>query len=47
MALRDAQELQENMSSIIHPLADVQRPHIGDNTRIWQFVVVLPGARCG
>jgi acetyltransferase-like isoleucine patch superfamily enzyme len=32
---------------MIHPLADVQSPHIGDDTRIWQFVVVLPGARIG
>ncbi len=31
----------------IHALADVQAQHIGDNTRIWQFVVVLPGARIG
>ncbi|MEX8493650.1 acyltransferase [Sphaerotilus sp.] len=31
----------------IHPLADVQSPHIGAGTRIWQFVVVLAGARIG
>ena len=31
----------------IHPLADVQSPHIGQGTRIWQFVVVLAGARIG
>jgi acetyltransferase-like isoleucine patch superfamily enzyme len=31
----------------IHPLADVQSPHIGGGTRIWQFVVVLPQARIG
>jgi acetyltransferase-like isoleucine patch superfamily enzyme len=35
------------MKAMIHPLADVQSPHIGDDTRIWQFVVVLPGARIG
>ena len=28
-------------------LADIQAPHIGPNTRIWQFVVILPGARIG
>jgi acetyltransferase-like isoleucine patch superfamily enzyme len=28
-------------------MADVQSPHIGPTTRIWQFVVVLPGARIG
>ena len=33
--------------SFIHPLADVQSEKIGDGTRIWQFVVVLPGASIG
>lgn len=32
---------------LIHPLSDVQSPSIGEGTRIWQFVVVLPGARIG
>ena len=32
---------------MIHPLADVQSTHIGENTRIWQFCVVLPGAVIG
>ncbi len=32
---------------MIHRLADVQSPHIGENTHIWQFCVVLPGARIG
>jgi UDP-2-acetamido-3-amino-2,3-dideoxy-glucuronate N-acetyltransferase len=31
----------------IHPLADVQSPHIGPRTRVWQFCVILPGARIG
>ncbi len=35
------------MPSQIHPLADVQSPHIGSNTRIWQFVVILAEARIG
>ncbi len=30
-----------------HPLSDVQSPHLGAGTRVWQFVVVLPGARIG
>ncbi|TWU32597.1 acyltransferase [Novipirellula artificiosorum] len=30
-----------------HPLADVQSSRIGDDTRIWQFCVVLPGAKIG
>ncbi len=32
---------------MIHPLADVQSTNIGDNTRIWQFCVVLQKARIG
>ena len=34
-------------SPFIHALADVQSAAIGANTRIWQFVVVLPGAKIG
>lgn len=33
--------------SAIHHTADVKSPHIGAGTRVWQFVVVLPGARIG
>ena len=32
---------------MIHPLSDVQSQNIGENTNIWQFCVVLPGARIG
>ena len=35
------------MSKTIHSLADVQSKNIGDNTRIWQFCVVLPNAKIG
>lgn len=31
----------------IHPSADVQSGKIGDNTYIWQYVVVLPEAEIG
>jgi len=31
----------------IHPTADVQTAEIGDGTQIWQFVVILAGARIG
>ncbi len=31
----------------IHPNSDVQSKQIGEGTRIWQFVVVLPGAIIG
>jgi len=32
---------------MIHPLSDVQTKNIGDNTNIWQYCVVLPGAKIG
>ena len=32
---------------MIHPLSDVQSKSIGKNTNIWQFCVVLPGAKIG
>ena len=32
---------------MIHQLADVQSDMIGQGTHIWQFCVVLPGARIG
>lgn len=34
-------------NTYIHPLADAQSPYIGAGSRIWQFVVILPGARLG
>ncbi|RRJ84490.1 acyltransferase [Aestuariirhabdus litorea] len=33
--------------SFIHPLADVATPSIGEGTRVWQFVVILKGAKIG
>jgi len=33
--------------AFIHELADVRSQQIGQNTRIWQYVVVLPGACIG
>lgn len=35
------------MKAIIHFLASVQSLLVGANTRIWQYVVVLPGAKIG
>lgn len=32
---------------MIHPLSDVQSSHIGKDTNIWQFCVILPGAKIG
>jgi len=31
----------------VHALADVQAKDVGEGTRIWQFCVVLPGAKIG
>ena len=33
--------------SFCHPTADVKSPAIGAGTTIWQFCVVLAGARIG
>lgn len=33
--------------SFIHPLAEVAESQIGQGTRVWQFVVVLKGAKIG
>jgi len=33
--------------SFIHELADVARCEIGEGTRVWQFVVILEGAKIG
>lgn len=35
------------MSVVIHKLSDVQSVNIGDGTHIWQFAVVLAGAKIG
>jgi UDP-2-acetamido-3-amino-2,3-dideoxy-glucuronate N-acetyltransferase len=38
---------KHDKSVMVHKLADVLSDAIGDGTRIWQFVVILPGARIG
>ncbi len=35
------------MAIYIHSLADVQSREIGEGTRIWQFVVIMPEAKIG
>jgi acetyltransferase-like isoleucine patch superfamily enzyme len=42
MATRDTTN-----SSMIHPHADVQSTQIGAGTKVWQYTIVLPGARIG
>jgi acetyltransferase-like isoleucine patch superfamily enzyme len=32
---------------MIHPLADVQSTHIGQDTQIWQFCIILRNAKIG
>ena len=32
---------------MVHRLSDVQSANIGDGTRIWQYVIILEGARVG
>jgi UDP-2-acetamido-3-amino-2,3-dideoxy-glucuronate N-acetyltransferase len=32
---------------MLHPSADIQSDKIGENTRVWQFVVILSGAQIG
>lgn len=34
-------------SRYIHPSADVQSGEIGEGTRVWQYVIILPGAVIG
>lgn len=34
-------------ATVVHPTAEVASTSIGSGTRIWQFVVVLAGARIG
>jgi UDP-2-acetamido-3-amino-2,3-dideoxy-glucuronate N-acetyltransferase len=35
------------VSKFIHPLSDVQSQNIGEDTKVWQFCVVLPAAVIG
>lgn len=35
------------MDYFVHELADVKTRHLGKNTTIWQYVVILPDARIG
>ncbi|POB00554.1 dTDP-6-deoxy-3,4-keto-hexulose isomerase [Chromobacterium sinusclupearum] len=32
---------------MIHEYSDVQTINLGDGTRVWQYVVILPGAKIG
>jgi len=41
------QNTGDSMLKNIHPLSDVQSQEIGEGTRIWQYCVVLAGAKIG
>ena len=32
---------------MIHPLSDVQTVNIGEGTDVWQFAIILKGAKIG
>ncbi len=38
---------RRDMSKFVHKLADVQSEMIGDGTRVWQFSVIMNGAKIG
>lgn len=35
------------MAATVHSLSDVQASVLGEGTRVWQYVVILPGAKIG
>ena len=39
--------MSQGVAPYIHPLADVQTMQVGLGSKLWQFVVALPGARIG
>jgi UDP-2-acetamido-3-amino-2,3-dideoxy-glucuronate N-acetyltransferase len=39
--------VQNVIEPFIHALADVHSQSIGARTRVWQFVIILPGAKIG
>ena len=39
--------MSSKQSTKFHPLSDIQTANIGDNTTVWQFVVILPSAIIG
>lgn len=45
--MTESNEPHRSPPATIHPLSDVQSRNIGSGTRVWQFSVVLAGARIG
>jgi len=46
MLVMEAESIMLN-SPTIHPISDVQTSFIGDGTTVWQYCVILEGARIG
>lgn len=40
-------KFKNTTNNMVHSLADVGNIYLGENTRIWQFVVILDGAKIG
>jgi len=47
MRLITCEAAKHSSAMYIHPNSDVQTKQVGEGTRIWQYVVVLPGAVIG
>jgi UDP-2-acetamido-3-amino-2,3-dideoxy-glucuronate N-acetyltransferase len=47
MTSSDAAGMRSPNAPFFHPLSDVQTAHVGDGTKVWQFVVIFAGARVG
>lgn len=39
--------VRNSSAMYIHPSSDVQSKQVGQGTRVWQYVVILPGAAIG
>lgn len=47
LAQEDPQNQNNGEEAFIHPLADVHTARIGNNTKVWQFSIILKQARVG
>lgn len=39
--------MSDQNKPFIHERADVQTVHVGEGTKVWQYSIILPGARIG
>src|SRR5687767_15956360 len=47
IARQMSHETARSAGAFVHPKALCESEHLGDNTRVWAFAHVLPGARIG